>query len=211
LFQKVVPDCNLQRRPGEGDRQLSDEYASLPAVLLAANGWDHDHWRAFYADDLPEEWRLGYYANVFPAVLIPTAGLSPTRDFCPWRDDVHERFLFYLEGGLDAGIARRAQAQLGKHLGGFIVGADHSGGEALPGNNLLCCDDLPALMANGACRGLRIPAEGPFVLADIRQAVEVLAARAVSGPPALLLVDGQPPDYVRLDQCHSLLELMGIA
>jgi hypothetical protein len=29
--------------------------------------------------------------------------------------------------------------------------------------------------------------------------------------PALLIIEGDPPNFNRLDQCRTLLELMGIA
>lgn len=39
-------------------------------VLIGACGWEHAEWRGdFYPDDLPPEWRLGYYSNLYPIVL----------------------------------------------------------------------------------------------------------------------------------------------
>jgi hypothetical protein len=38
-------------------------------MRIAAYGWDHAGWAGgYYPADLPEEWRLAYYANAFPAV-----------------------------------------------------------------------------------------------------------------------------------------------
>jgi uncharacterized protein YecE (DUF72 family) len=35
-------------------------------VLIGACGWQHNDWTGeFYPDDLPEEWRLGYYAHEY--------------------------------------------------------------------------------------------------------------------------------------------------
>jgi uncharacterized protein YecE (DUF72 family) len=47
------------------------------AIHLGVRGWDHDSWRGrFYPDDLPEDWRLAYYANEFSCVWL---------DFDAWR------------------------------------------------------------------------------------------------------------------------------
>lgn len=48
-------------------------------VLIGACGWEHAGWQgAFYPDDLPADWRLGYYANLHPVVLAPAdAWLAP--------------------------------------------------------------------------------------------------------------------------------------
>ena len=41
-------------------------------LLIGACGWDHADWQdQFYPDDLPEDWRLGYYSNEYRVVLIP--------------------------------------------------------------------------------------------------------------------------------------------
>ncbi len=41
-------------------------------VLIGACGWQHKGWSgAFYPEDLPEEWQLGYYGNEFQVVIVP--------------------------------------------------------------------------------------------------------------------------------------------
>lgn len=46
------------------------------AVGISGMGWDE-----WYPEDLPPEWRLGYYANEFQVVLIPES------DWCVWSND----------------------------------------------------------------------------------------------------------------------------
>ncbi len=42
-----------------------------PAFHVLAVGWDHPAWQgSFYPDDLPADWRLTYYANEVPGVLL---------------------------------------------------------------------------------------------------------------------------------------------
>jgi len=40
------------------------------SIRVGVFGWEHEHWiGTFYPDDLPEDWRLSYYANEFSVVL----------------------------------------------------------------------------------------------------------------------------------------------
>lgn len=69
-------------------------------INLGAYGWLHPHWlNTFYPEDLPEDWRLGYYSNEFSTVLVPARywqGLHV--DVCQdWLDDVHPGFQFFIE------------------------------------------------------------------------------------------------------------------
>lgn len=69
-------------------------------INLGAYGWRHAHWSdTFYPEELPQEWRLGYYSNEFNTVLVPAdywQNMLP--DECEqWLDDVHPDFEFYIE------------------------------------------------------------------------------------------------------------------
>ena len=74
-----------------------------PANLkLACYGWDHAHWAGhYYPDDLPEDWRLAYYANDYGGVLVP-AEYCLRDDIGDWLDEVDEDFRFYFEWPDDA-------------------------------------------------------------------------------------------------------------
>ncbi|HED34387.1 MAG TPA: hypothetical protein ENJ08_09265 [Gammaproteobacteria bacterium] len=71
----------------------------LQTIRLGACGWNYPHWQAgFYPDDLPQDWRLSYYANEFSAVLLPekqwrTDAVEPGE----WAYDVTDNFRFYLQ------------------------------------------------------------------------------------------------------------------
>ena len=42
------------------------------SIRLGACGLEHaDLLKNFYPEDLPEDWRLGFYANEFNALLVP--------------------------------------------------------------------------------------------------------------------------------------------
>ena len=69
-------------------------------INLGAFGWLHPHWiNSYYPEDLPEDWRLGYYSNEFNTVLVPAVYWQDMRaDVCEgWMDDVHQDFRFFVE------------------------------------------------------------------------------------------------------------------
>jgi len=98
------------------------------SVDVVPQGWwalaDAD---SFYPDDLPREWQLTYFANVFPAVLVP-GRLWQQRsesELTDWHADVHAGFRFYLEltSNTDDRARSRATAALGPALIAFVANA----------------------------------------------------------------------------------------
>ena len=74
--------------------------AASHRLIVGARGWDHAGWRgAFYPEDLPQEWRLTYYANEFTGVLVPESvwRAADPETIAIWCDDVTDGFLFFLE------------------------------------------------------------------------------------------------------------------
>jgi len=69
-------------------------------INLGAYGWRHANWLdSFYPEDLPQDWRLGYYSNEFNTVLVPADYWQnmPPGECEQWLDDVHPGFEFYIE------------------------------------------------------------------------------------------------------------------
>jgi hypothetical protein len=103
-----------------------------PTIALGAWDWRHTEWNGrFYADDLPEEWRLTFYSNEFDAVGLYAAGwvTAPISEMEQWVEDTHEGFRFHLvmpsmvlKGDEDvfAGIAERL-ALLQPRLGSILL------------------------------------------------------------------------------------------
>ena len=93
------------------------------AIRVGACGWDQSHWQGtFFPDDLPDDWRLTYYANEFSAVLVPenewcAAGV----DFEQWADDVPDDFKFYLLTSSLPVDEALIKAQLGEKFAGFVI------------------------------------------------------------------------------------------
>jgi len=67
-------------------------------VAIGACGWKHAAWSdEFYAEDLPEDWQLGFYSNEYSVVYVPASDWVDHSDLEEWGDDVSESFRFILE------------------------------------------------------------------------------------------------------------------
>ena len=69
-------------------------------INVGAYGWLHPHWiNSFYPEDLPADWRLGYYSNEFNTVLVPSFYWQEQylADCAALLDDVHSGFQFFIE------------------------------------------------------------------------------------------------------------------
>ncbi|MDH5472651.1 MAG: DUF72 domain-containing protein [Gammaproteobacteria bacterium] len=105
---------------------------SCYGLRTGSYGWRHQHWHeTFYPDDLPEDWQLGYYANEFPAVMVPQSYWQAGTGFnlASWPDDVPPHFRFYIEWPAHMDASSEAYCleecrRLGSLLGGVIVQQD---------------------------------------------------------------------------------------
>ncbi|MGK0674024.1 MAG: hypothetical protein ABWU16_05110 [Halothiobacillaceae bacterium] len=69
-------------------------------IRLGGFDWRHATWEgSFYPEDLPEDWRLTFYANTFDALgLVAEAWLAPSlEELADWVKDTREGFRLYLE------------------------------------------------------------------------------------------------------------------
>ena len=207
----------------------------LPALLLLSRGWNHEAWIDFYPPDLPPEWRLGYYSNEFRAVLIPEAVWRGQPEPALWLAEVNDQFLFYLEcqrldrQGLD--LIEQAVQNLGGQLGGILLTSKSAGPLAssvvrmaadygiiciAPEGGLDCempcwTDSPSQLLENPAVCCFIMGPDRSIDLKLLRSVVAMLAKRGLQGHPSLLVINGEPPDFQRLTECRTLLELMAIA
>ncbi len=81
-------------------------------LLIGASGWFHSGWAAdYYPEDLPSDWRLSYYANEFPVVLVTAEEWRlPEADATQWCEASEASFRFVVE--ISANTAEEAQSQL---------------------------------------------------------------------------------------------------
>jgi len=77
----------------------SDSKQQLADLVVGARGWLHEHWLAsYYPDDIPDEWRLGFYANEFNTLLIPWGQWCESVDALEeGLEDTEDDFHLYLE------------------------------------------------------------------------------------------------------------------
>lgn len=79
---------------------MSGTENKLAELVVGARGWEHTRWlETYYPDDLPEDWRLDYYANEFGCVVLPaevwmTAGEEAIEQ---WLEGVEDDFMFFLD------------------------------------------------------------------------------------------------------------------
>lgn len=69
-------------------------------IFIGARGWDcPDGCGGFYPEILPDDWRLGFYANRLRAVLLSAATWSAATapDVRAWAEDVFPEFRFVVE------------------------------------------------------------------------------------------------------------------
>lgn len=98
------------------------------AVLIGACGWQYPQWdTSYYPEGLPEEWRLAYYGNEYPVVLVPTAYWAQGVDVVDnWLQETDERPCFICEWTWDGESSRRGEWRagidaLGERVKGILV------------------------------------------------------------------------------------------
>lgn len=113
----------------DNSAQNPQQDAAEPAerrLRVGAVGWDHAHWLdTYYPHDLPAEWRLSFYANEFPSVLVPQEQWHEQwQQLEDWAEDVPDEFRFYLQGeSLGAQQLAYIQQQLGPYFAGMVSAA----------------------------------------------------------------------------------------
>ena len=206
----------------------------MSRVHIGTIHWDHKKWNdSYYPDDIPDEWKLAFYANDFSAIVLPenlwrTAEIEALAEYL---EDLDEQFAVYclLETGcLDEQEIAAVKSLLDPYFRGFIVKQSQlSTGK----DNYL--DDCIYPLADGVGNsnsGTRYWAELPistqqplevlFVsreadLKKLRQYFEQVRQQLEHGKEVLIAVtpaDSEPaPDIEFLQQLRTLLELMAIA
>jgi len=69
-------------------------------IVVGARDWLHRAWlQGYYPEDIPDEWRLGFYGNEFNTLLAPWARWrdGAESEWCEQLEDLDEDFHLYLE------------------------------------------------------------------------------------------------------------------
>jgi len=209
------------------------ENAPRGPLIVGARGWEHPGWKGtYYPVDLPEDWRLAYYANDFRGVLVPAPFWTGDRppDWHSLAGDTPDPFLFFLELPEEPVAQNRAMERLpvcaqtlGAGLGSLLVPDAAQGWRDRLGSRYHCLFALSAAGTGvahwapdptpGEAAQLEVALLSVSALADMRRLrslIEALVAARAGGPKAMLLT-GWPPDTEALDRLKTLAELMGLA
>jgi hypothetical protein len=192
-------------------------------IELAAFGWERADWLTdYYPDDLPEDWRLDYYANEYRQVLVPAAYWDDEPDTGDWADLAGQglEFYFQVDDVIPEQCLDRAR-ELGDGLKGFVLDNAALEGGALVTKLGDALQDRAVFMMY-PCQGFRqcwVPGMagggyGAGILRldheveprDLRTYIEqYIQATSIESP--ILFVDAPPSVLATL---RTLLDLMGL-
>ncbi|WP_172597604.1 hypothetical protein [Sulfuriflexus mobilis] len=195
-----------------------NEFAEM---VVGSRGWEHPQWLdSYYPDDLPEDWRLGYYANEFGCVLLPPEvwGAANEATVEQWLDDVEEGFLFFLE------LPARPMATAGglAAFAGRCAGAILSEGE--PADWQAVLDDIPLLQSEdtGGLRcyhragqtetvlaWLNADAGEKIALPVLREQIEASLQGVAKTSRLAFIIGNGPPAVENLQNAMVVAELLG--
>ncbi len=181
-------------------------------VLIGARGWLHPGWQgSFYPDDLPQDWRLAYYANEFSMLVMREQEWAQIDDMAALREDCPQDFHFIVElpaladGIISPDYIDRIR-QLGSQCAGVIIRADQvQAQQVLVDCQSLLPETIPCYIANA--KNSVIHVHSGASLKQLRTLMETaLQMSALS--PALIIVEGEPPDIELLRNAETMLGLL---
>jgi len=180
-------------------------------------GWELPGWeREFYPADLPADWRLTYFANEFPAVMLSAALCLRANEelLAEWAEAVPDGFRFYLEESVSAAGRRDlgpARLLLGDKLGGVVQDARRGGSFT---SGVVARFQIPGEQEGRTDAGCHpawpVP---PACVSDLRAGRAWLehCAEQTLGGPGLLLLDGAGVGARDLRRWWHLVWLLGLA
>ncbi len=200
-------------------------------VLIGAADWRYPAWTGdFYPEDLPEDWRLGYYGNEFPVVGIPPDYVLDAAGRAALEEDSDGTPGFVVRIAQADGAAQRLAAAraLGPRCVGVLVeaadmapaqladvlGAGASlplavAGVALPADapaGVRPCWDGRGEPPRGAGLKLACLSATEATPRRLREVMEGLLADAAG--TAVLLLDGDPPPVEVLRNAVVIRDLL---
>ena len=200
-----------------------------PLINILPVGWNHAAWNGeFYPEDLPPEWRLSYFANEFPGVLIPQQDwcVSENQGLRSWSDDVVEGFRFFLTLNqmLDLEVRVDVANSLEGNFGGFVIparmrqrfaGQDNLQTPEINYYTLLCKEFA---FNDRSLRGFDARQIAFLIsmsdLPDLkgqRLFLERIATEVTADAEVLLFIQGDPPELDSLRDFRTLAQLLGFA
>lgn len=177
------------------------------ALLLGTAGLERADWvDSYYPDDLPDDWRLDYYANDCDCVLLTAQdwGELDTAAFAAALAETPDRFRCFVAGGAgDAAAAGAVAAVLGEPRVVLLVDRIDPAVSQLPqwpvdGEDRWCDPERRHCVVRWRL--------DDFDLRALRHRGDALDPRTRA-----LVIDGPCGDPARIAELRALLELMGRA
>jgi hypothetical protein len=164
-----------------------------------------------YPADLPEAWRLAYFANAFRAVLVPGARwqAATLAEIRSWCEDTPLGFRFYLEWdpAVPANSRDTRLAPLAGRCGGLVCRPSRTLGVLEDPGPWPVMDPGDHPLGEGGC-AWPVPAQAVSDMRAARGWIEQRVQEAGEGPILALL--GACP-FADLERWQTLTELLGLA
>jgi len=197
----------------------------MARVRIGTIGWLFESWdKSYYPEDIPQDWKLGYYANELTAVVVPEDlwGQADHEELEEMAGEVHEDFGFYFQIKThwpSVEEYERVKLIFADNYFGFLVdGEPEQAASNIDNRDFIfpaglypgagCSWSVLEQAGSGDCV-IRLTAEAD--LRQLKQQLEELAGRVDFSRDVLILVDLPEPDPGFINQLRTLLELMMIA
>lgn len=188
--------------------------------LAAAYDEDAPAWQDFYPDDLPEDWRLAYYAHYWRNILIPASAWARFTTNTDWVTEVPDTLRMYFEIPVDevptSDVLVRLSSLLGPRLGGVLdAGERESPAQTLlqgrwfvpvPAPEVAGVDDAAAFATRGAMVLWLRPVPG-LSLPGWRALLEQIHTSADGSASMLVFLQVGPRE---LEAAETILRLGGL-
>lgn len=193
----------------------------LAELVVGTYGWEHPAWLdVYYPDDLPEDWRLGYYANEFGCVVVPSGiwGAASQATIEQWLEDVGEDFMFFLElPDHPEAIAPKLAIFAGRCAGALLYKAE-------PADWLPFMNGVPLLLSedSGELKCYRAAGQGETALAwltagpgerielpVLREQIELALQGATIETRLAFVIGNGAPAVENLQNAKVIAELLG--
>lgn len=195
---------------------------NLAYLVVGARGWEHPRWETqFYPDDLPSDWKLGFYANEFRCVLVPAEEWINADDAVleQWADDVDADFSLFFELPDTPQLLPEGLESLGSVLTGFVAStkAEQIWRPVLEDWPILTpISDGHSVMSCYALRGesrpslvVFDPGDAGCELVDLRAYIESVLQGVPTTEKVYFIIAGQTPSLETMKNVNIIAELLG--
>ncbi|MDH5217898.1 MAG: hypothetical protein OEX19_09390 [Gammaproteobacteria bacterium] len=188
-------------------KNIDDSRGGSATKIFGIRDWECPSLlREYYPDDLPEDWRLDYYANEFSVLAVPAnkwRALSE-EDLEQWREDAGDQMLFLFEtGGGDNADAINVLKKIFSTR--FVALSEES-------------PDSTGLVQKRTCLTQNLTLcvfyitpinESKTYLKELRAELEAQLASCVGVQRLIFIVQGEERLVETLESVQILLDLMG--